>query len=453
MLTDYRVGYPAIPLPYGSLEYWLPGITARLLGVHEGLGALRVGRAFSLVALLAICLLLPQLARHNCTYRYAWLAVLPLFWCAYPLRWATQFAPDFPALALSLGGWLLYRPAIEERPHPAARAALQALLWTTAFHVKLTMIPGLIAYCCESLAWVLAQPQPTRRSAILRAITPLFLLVSLVVSSCFLANLFTNGGWFLNAVKSSAIFEYGLNNLWSALRFRPALLPLLSLILIFSMVTARDSWLSPAILLTAAFEMLCMTKQGSNVDYMLGTIALFGLTLPGAARNFLASTGRAPALASTSGALVLAAALAIGARDTIVPAKEFPLTSDAEINRVRAAAAKYGASRVLCMDAFTAQRTGAFYPYAEPHHTARLLQLKLFSLQPVIDRVTRHDYALIVTNQFFINPPSYNGLVLFPAQLRDAIQANYELDSCDQSLCFCIPAVTAAYPRSPARRP
>lgn len=442
MLVDYRTGYPSIPLPYGSLEYWIPGMIARLARADDAFSILRIGRLYSLVSLVAVSLLIVDLLRQDSVpWRLAVLAPLPLFWCTYPLRWAVQFAPDFPAIALSLAGWWLNRAGAEYKrsSERRLRIAAQVLLWTWAFHTKPTMVPGMIGYLSEVM--ISGQTfRGWRQSDWLKRGLPLLLTVLLIVASAFVANVATAGGWYLNAVHSLRANKFSLEYLVGALSFRPALVPLLLLFLAVTLLSARSLCASRAVLLNLCVELVFMSKQGSNLDYLLGSLSLFCISLP---HILAAAITRARLTADlktlTLGAAATAMVLSIATRTAIVSRGEFIEPGIDELEAVHNAVKSYGPDRVLCLDSFTAQRTGAFYPYAEPHQCARLLQLHEITIEPVLDRIRHKEYRAIIVNPYYRNSPVYHDLRLVPMELQTAIQDNYILDTCGKWLCLLKP--------------
>lgn len=454
MLTDYHVGFPIIPLPYGALEYWVPGVTARLLHDVTALSVLRVGRCFSLLSFGCIILILLKLSRQDgLSWKTTLLAPLPLFWFAYPLRWAIQFAPDFPAVGFSLAGWCVCRAAarVNSQGERRIRMVVQAILWTIAFHIKPTMIPGLIGFLCEVLALTGTKKDPGIRTIIRRCAYSGALLIVLVVSSSVTLNYLTDGGWYLNAIKSSVIFDYSERHLLASLSFRPALVPLLLVFLLINVLLASRLWISRAVLFTAAVECAFMTKQGSNLDYLLGSISLFGLSLPYALlllkqqysganhQSWLRVRSHMAPIVTVVMSLLLAGALAAGARSATFARNEFPVPSPAEIATLREKVQMHSRESVLCLDPFAAQSCGAFYPYAEPLHIARLLQLHSISLDTIVDRINKREFDTIVVNPYYFKPPEYHDLLLFPQVLQQSIKSGYEVETCGRWLCFLRP--------------
>ncbi|MGI8907741.1 MAG: hypothetical protein ACR2IE_14765 [Candidatus Sumerlaeaceae bacterium] len=446
MLTDFRIGYPIIPLPYGVLEYWLPGIVARSVGWRDAMNVLFLGRLVSLLSLVIILILYWRLLRQeDLPARYAVIAALPLLWAAYPLRWAAQFAPDFPAVALSLAGWcvgrtvLLARNETRSRGNPIVYATAQALLWTAAFHFKPTMIPGVVAFLFEASAGRTGHVSANQRTRLRRAMVPLVLSAVFILSTSFALNAATQGLWYLNAVKSSAAFRFRLEYLFSSLTFHPTLSPLLIVFGMISLLLSRSIVVFRAVLATAFLECLFMMKQGSNVDYLLGSIALFGFALAKTAHG-LSRTWKADVLLPGDGpaaikrrywiavmvmGLMLAGSLAHNARDAVLQTNELPAPWKAEIAAARNAVRKFGSDAVLCLDPLTALRTGAYHPYVEPLQVLRLAELGMVSLDQLVKRIETKTFRLIVVNPSFVRPPVYHDIAIFDTRVREAIRRNY----------------------------
>jgi hypothetical protein len=231
------------------------------------------------------------------------------------------------------------------------------------------------------------------------------------------------------------------------LLFHRTLLPVLGCYVLISLLAARRVLASRVFLASFVVELLWMTKSGSNVNYLLGSIALFGLSLPYIARNAVewyrsSSSSHQPIPGGgllAGSALVLAAALAINARDALIPRNEIIPPTANEIAEVRNAIARYGASKVLCLDPFTAQRTGAFYPYAEPHHIAALTESGFISLSDVTERIQQGQFSLVVVNPYYINPPVYHDLTLFPTPIKQALSQHYTTAGSGRWLRFLQP--------------
>src|SRR5262245_211375 len=65
LYRDYRNERPVIPLPYGVLEYVIPGLAARLAGHADAVAILHFGRSVSLASGVGVLAMLAGLARQR----------------------------------------------------------------------------------------------------------------------------------------------------------------------------------------------------------------------------------------------------------------------------------------------------------------------------------------------------------------------------------------------------
>ena len=198
---------PLNPLPYGVAEYLVPGLIGRWAHLVEPIELIRIGRVVSLAGFLVAAALCMVAARGFGAGRmWPVAAAGGLFAVPAAMEWATKLAPDMPALALSLAGWLLARRLLKPgtRLGQLAIGALTAACWTAAFHFKPTVVPGPVALSVEMVFLFLAGKRPW----LLFAWSSVALGASVVIA--LILQWATGGLYWANAGGSMAVCRYSI---------------------------------------------------------------------------------------------------------------------------------------------------------------------------------------------------------------------------------------------------
>lgn len=245
------------------------------------------------------------------------------------------------------------------------------LCWILAFHFKPTIVVGPIGFAAEALvfawratapggedrAWTLAQ----RLRALLRApavraaaALGLALLAGCLVSALAIDRA-TSGLWRLNLIDAMRVCAYDLRFVLADLRF----LRVDGVIALFWMaavavVLFRASAAGLAFLVVLPIDLMLMSKQGSSANYLLESIAVWGIAAS-VAFGSGASFGPAarPALDRTTASWLLfpmCALLLIGAGKMRIAFWEIDPPAARELREVDAAAAQVPPSAALGLD-------------------------------------------------------------------------------------------------------
>ncbi len=460
LYDDYRAGRPVVPLTYGVLEYAVPGWAARMTGLESAVGMARTGRLVSLVAGLGIVIVAGLLARRfGAPAPWNWLAAVPLLWFPYPTEWLAKFAPDAPALLCSLGGWLaLPRPEQWQRKgHPrtkTARVAAAVVLWTIGFHFKPTVLAGQIAYGVECV-WVSSSPSGESRRGRWRAAGAAGLLggafLAAVLVTSLLINHATGGLWKLNLIDSMRVCEYKLSFLLGDLGYlrkeRPALLVWLAVSAVYFL---RATPVAAAFLAIWLFELLLMTKQGSNINYLLGSVVLWGIAACVALGRVMSekAAGRAKgkqnfkaadtpdswwrvlygALGRSTWLLIPIVLLLLKdpgvARivywESFPPARDEVLAVDELLRQARS-------DRILCLEPSYGMAHGLAFPFADSYHASLLAEEGIVDFSPEAERLRRRAYAMVIANRLYRNAFSYHEQLAVPSAIFDALASEYAI--------------------------
>ncbi len=425
----YAEAIPLVPLPYGAAEYLVPGWIGRWTQQSEPIALIRIGRVLSLIGLLISAGLCMIAARAFGAPRpWALAAAGGLFAIPAAMEWATKLAPDVPALALSLGGWLLARQLLKpgRKSRRIVSCALSTLCWTAAFHFKPTVIAGPVAYSFELAGLFLSGKRPwmglsAPAAAILASVSIAAMLDSV-----------SGGLYWTNTAGSMGVCQYSLENLAQTIFLvvpNGIVLTGLLLVLLFKW---RSHWLCAAALANFLFELVLATKQGSNVNYFLGTLALSGAALAVSEGNSGARKPSPPrAFCGVRAGLfvgypVLILGLALQVPGSLEFSRELPMPDSAEIAAVdRAVGEVADRARILCLDPYYGRTRRLEYPFADSYHANLLLSAGVGDISTMVERVRRRDVPLIVANKLVAWKFSPHGAALVYTPLREAILTNY----------------------------
>lgn len=465
LYRDYREGRPAIPLTYGALTYAAPGWVARLTGFGEPIEVARIGRGFSLLAGIGICLIAARLARRNgAASPWHWLAAAPLLWFPYPLEWMAKFAPDSPALLFSLAGWWIAGRPERWMAAPGeggarwaqriARGAAAAALWAIAFHYKPNVIAGQAGFAAEFLLFGWRAGARERTRSLLVVSTMGLACVALDLLSALAVDRATGGLWRLNVIESTRICEYDPSYIFGVLgHLRREGRWMLIWMIAVAPFFLRRSPVATAFLAACALDLAMIGKQGSNVNYLLGSIVLWGIaacaTLDFARRDAarteevesrgLADPGdtgdtgdtrsgvrfplRSPVWVSIPIALLL---LVAPWKARVVLWESFPPTAT-ELHDVDIVLPGVPPSGILCLDAFYGQSRGLEIPFADPYHAALLARRGVVDFAPEARALRGREYRVVIGNRQFLGDKKYHGEALLPDALAAALRDEYEI--------------------------
>ena len=429
LYRDFRVERPAVPLTYGPLAYWLPGLAARALGVSGGEGLLTLGRGFTLVGTLAVFAFAAVAARQRgATWHFACLAGAPLPWLPYAAEWLVKLNPDSMALAASLAGLVLAGPpGVDKRWRLGAAIAC----WLAALALKPTIIAGPVAFGVERLLAARALAPGERRAAL----APVAIAAGSVIAGALaLAALFqaaTGGVWKLHAVDAMAACEFRFGNAVEALAGLrggtlataaewPALLGGgggLLLAAVWAAARATASPLFVAALALGLVQLLLMSKQGGNVNYLLGPLALFGIATA-------SDLPRAPRLVQPLAAAI-AALLLLDAPRSARATFEMPAVPTREDFERAAALARQLGDRTLVLDGPLAAWADLPAPWMDGYHAAILQRAGLADFTPELRALQDGRTRVVLSNAYAWAGASWHGQTLTPGPFLDELRARW----------------------------
>jgi hypothetical protein len=462
LYRDYRAGEPVVPLTYGALQYAVPGWVARATGEADARELAQLGRATSLAAGIGIALFAALLARRQGARSvWPWFAAAPLLWFPYPLEWFAKFAPDAPALMLSLAGWCIAgSPSDSAAQTPQgptsgwrsagalARGAGAVLCWTLAFHFKPTIVVGPIGFAVEAL--VLARPPLAGRPGsapfglgrwfgqslgspqVVAAAT-----LGLVFAACCLVSGLaidraTSGLWRLNLVDAMRVCAYDASFVAADLRMlRFDGLMTLVWMAVVAVALFRASAAGLTFLVVLPIDLTLMSKQGSSANYLLESIAVWGIAASaafGSGTSFGPSSR--PALDRTTASWLLFpvfALLLVGAGKMGTVFWEITPPAANELREVDALIANTPPSAVLGLDAFHALSRGLALPFADPYHASLLARHGVVDFDTIAQALRRGTYPVVVGNRLLLGNASYHGQALYPEVLHSALRDGYRV--------------------------
>lgn len=423
MYRDFRVERPAVPLTYGPLAYLAPGSAARLLGLEEAKHLLRAGRAASVLGLLAALGACAAIARQR-GVRWPWAiaAGAPLLWIPYMAEWHGKFAPDIPALGLSLLGLAVAGRA----PSARWRLGLAILLWLAAFGFKATVIAGPLAFGIERLAaWLRDRNDADAKRELAAALAAGGILLGAAAGLAGVFQWATGGLWKLHAIDSMAACRFDFALTWDSLRGLGlgggGLL--LAAMGAWAIRRARANAFHAAFLAACAFQALLMAKEGANINYLVGAVSLWGI---GAALDFDAPGGfRGSWLGAAAGAAIgLLACWAVPGSARI--ANEMPrLIPKRELAEGAEFIRSVPADDVLLIDGVLAAWAGLDAPWMDGYHAAILHRSGLVPFDDVIGDIAARRPRFVVAG--FLHPYSYHGTPLVPEGISALLAANYRV--------------------------
>lgn len=406
LYTPWDGAAPNVPLTYGPLAYLIPGFIARAARRVDAGSVLHIGRALSALSTLAMAWVLTRLARaRGRSAVFAASAALPLVWFPYPMEWSARFTPDTLALALSLGGLAATR---------RGRGGLAGALWAVGALVKPTAFVGPLV--------ALLDARRARSPGVLpRAVA---VGAGLLVTALLALELRTAGQWRSHLLDSMSVCAYSPRYaLASVMNLGPegvaALLMLLGIAL-----AAGDAEDRVALLSTATLEIALSCKQGSNVNYLLGTIALSALVAAGAWER--AWRERRP-LAWSVALAGLVAALGLGAREAPRVLREGVIPLRREVRVIAARVAALPRERVLSLSPYFGIAHDLPILYADPYHANLLAQRGRVRFDDVLARLREGRYAAVVSDLPHHAPIVWHDGAYSPRELAAALQSRYVL--------------------------
>jgi hypothetical protein len=440
----YWESLPLNPLPYGVAEYLVPGLIGRWTGLVEPMELIRIGRLISLAAFLAVAILCMVAARGFGAGRlWSVAAAGGVFAVPAAMEWATKLAPDMPALALSLAGWLLARRLLMPGS-PAGKFAagvVCAVCWLAAFHYKPTVIAGPIALSVEMALLFAAGMRPW----LPLAWSVVALGASLLV--VVLLQWVTGGLYWANMFGSMAVCRYSLSNLAQTINLVPPNGVVLTGLLLVVVLRGGSHCIWLAALANFVLELLLATKQGSNVNYFMGSLALSGIAFAISASGTIVESRAMPGgrvdlrrMGLIAAHLVLLCGLILQVPGALEFSRELPIPDTAELAAADRTVEETGErGQVLCLDPFYARTRHMDYPYADSYHANLLLSAGIGDVSPLVGRARRREIPLIVANKLLVwkFAPHGAGLVYFP--LREAVLQNYRPSFVGRWLILFVP--------------
>lgn len=275
LYRDFLHELPIIPLTYGSLTYVIPGWIAGAVGKTDYWTIISIGRWMALSGFIAtIILTVISAKRYTKSLPYALIAITPVWWFPYMNEWATKYLPDFAAVAFSLLGWLVVsRNTTSKGDYIKYTAA--ALCWTAAWHFKPIALVGIIAYASEIFYAFLADKN--FKSAVKKS-APFFITAALCITTATVLNINTNGLWRLNTVTTAQQCQWNPKYIFETYKIAPTVL-WIPLQIVFALLCLRKSPIAFALLIETLVATLFMMKQGANINYLIGSVLLFGICL------------------------------------------------------------------------------------------------------------------------------------------------------------------------------
>lgn len=406
LYTPWDRETPHVPLTYGPLAYLLPGSIARVFGRADADSVLHLGRALSALASLAVAWLLSRLARaRGRSEAFAVLAALPLVWFPYPMEWSARFAPDTLALALSLGGLAAAR---------RARGGLAGALWAAGALVKPTAFVGPLV--------ALLDARRARSPGVLpRAVT---VGAGLLVTSLLALELRTAGLWRSHLFDAMSVCAYSPRYaLASVMNLGPA--GVAALLALFGVALAAGDTDDRAALLSAAcLELALACKQGSNVNYLLGTVALSALIAGDAWER--AWRERRP-LGWSAALAGVVTALGLGAPEAPRVLREGVIPLRREVRVIAARVAALPRDRVLSLSPYFGIAHDLPFLYADPYHANLLARRGRVRFDDALARLRDGRYDAVVSDLPHHAPIVWHDGAYSPRELAAALQSRYAL--------------------------
>ncbi len=184
-----------------------------------------------------------------------------------------------------------------------------------------------------------------------------------------------------------------------------------------------------AFFLSLGFDLTLMTKQGSNVNYLIGSLAIWAVGTSGILQKAWALDGDDGVLRPrfvTPWAALLTILLLLGSNRAGVIAREVRVPSRQEIEKIDQAVTSFPANRVLGLEPFYGMLRGLPILYSDGYHAALLSSAGRISLTAEAERIRRGDYHAIVANRLLISKVRWHGAPFVDQELREAIETNYE---------------------------
>ncbi|MBX3729238.1 MAG: hypothetical protein KF858_08640 [Candidatus Sumerlaeia bacterium] len=282
------------------------------------------------------------------------------------------------------------------------------------------------------------------------------------VATAFALNLATGGFWKLNAIDAMGRGEFNPAFVLESLRsFRPAVLlyrltpatpvllggvGIILLMIVWAIRRLRHQPLFAAFLLSILFDLVLMTKAGSNINYLMGSLTLWGLATVADAFP----RGHSPRLPDAKLASLFACAivllLVLDIPRTRVLASEILLATPLELDHARQVVEALPPERLLVLDAVWGVPQGVPVPFADTYHAAMLEKEGMLVLTDLADALVERRFRVVIANRFATARAEYHGIPLLPASLRAALVEHYTPAQRGDWLVFWTPKPTEPVP-------
>jgi len=457
LYQDYRIGRPVIPLPYGVLEYAVPGLTAKIIGTKDALSVLRLGRIYSFLSAVGIVIVLSILAsQRGVPYKFSFIAFLPLVWFPYILEWFAKFAPDTPALLCSLGGWAILRPPnlsnSRTAPFPSvSKMILSLIVWTMGFHFKPIIIAGQIGFGVECISTILKQRKssPERSVSIFGKVLILYIsYLFLVLVTSGMLDWTTRGLWHLNCISSMSKCPFKLIYISMSLKFlRTEYLIVFLLMVLLAVLFSRRNIIFISFLITLLTELISLSKQGSNVNYLSGSISIWGLgiiiygweefkiyicrmranldekiTIRRFVKEIKPFFGWSIWLF-----LSIAIILMLNTHKAKIINWEAFIPYRDELARIDRLVMNVPTDRLLCLDGFYGLSREVPFIFADSYHAGILSRQGIVSFSREVENLRKHQYDFVIWNLLHYRNIKYHKIPTFPEEIGNALEENYKV--------------------------
>jgi hypothetical protein len=269
------------------------------------------------------------------------------------------------------------------------------------------------------------------RAVLAAAALGLVLLAGCLVSALAIDRA-TSGLWRLNLIDAMRVCAYDLRFVLADLRF----LRVDGVIALFWMaavavVLFRASAAGLAFLVVLPIDLMLMSKQGSSANYLLESIAVWGIAAS-VAFGSGASFGPAarPALDRTTASWLLfpmCALLLIGAGKMRIAFWEIDPPAARELREVDAIAAQVPPAAALGLDPYYSLSRGLVVPFADPYHASLLASHGVVDFSAQAQAIRGAAYPLVIGNRLMLGNASYHGQPLYPEAVRAALRDGYRL--------------------------
>jgi hypothetical protein len=198
------------------------------------------------------------------------------------------------------------------------------------------------------------------------------------------------------------------------------------------------------------FDLILMTKQGSSVNYLLGSLVLWGIAACAAlgrvtsAKTAGALTGKQETKAGSSPDVFWGVLYRALGRSTwlvipivflllkdpgvarIVYWESFPPARD-EVLTVEEFLQPVPRDGVFCLEPFYGMAHGLAFPYADSYHASLLAKAGIVDFSREAKRLRQRAYSVVIANRLYRNAFSYHDQLAVPPAIFDALTTEYEI--------------------------